>query len=124
MSKPILHHDGTYVIWSTSSDSPITTGMDRLAMAVLLAERGERTTFQILEAMEAATSYGTSFFKEDETPERDVTALHIVSVNRAGVDGTCIDGEDLHRMLFVERTDVDTIRAIVGSAFEDDEDDC
>jgi hypothetical protein len=121
MSKPVLHHGGTYVIWSTMTDSPITTGMDRLAMVALLTARGERTTFQIMEAIEAATAYGTSFFKDDDTPERDLTALHVVSVNRAGVDDTCIDGEDLLRMLFIERTDLETVGAIRGGVAEEDE---
>lgn len=69
---------------------------------------------RILEAMELAQTYGTSYVDEDGMPEKDITALDEMHCNRAGADDTRIDAERLHALLFVERAPLNEIARIVG----------
>lgn len=121
MARPILHHQGVFVQWSTVSDAPVTTGLDRDAMIAHLVARGDRSMHRILEAMELAQTYGTSFVDEDGMPEKDMTALDEMYCNRAGADETCIDAERLHELLFVERAHLTEIAKIVGRPLGEDD---
>jgi len=115
MARPILHHGGVFVHWTTVADGPITTGLDREEMIRHLVARNDRPMPLILEAMEAATAYGTSFVDDDDLPEKDMTAMDVLHCNQAGSGGSCIEAEELHRLLFVERAPLERIRTILGT---------
>jgi hypothetical protein len=122
MARPILHHQGAFVQWSTICDAPVTTGLDRDAMIAHLVARGDRPMHRILEAMELAQAYGTSYVGDDGLPEKDMTSLDEMYCNRAGAGETCIDAERLHALLFVERAPLSEIATIVGRPLGEDDD--
>jgi hypothetical protein len=114
VARPVLHHQDAYVLWSTVVDAPLTTGVTRQEMVRELLDRGDRSMPLVLEAIEMATAYGTSFV-DDDGPEKDLSALDVISGNRAGANESCIEPEELLRLLFVERAPLERIRTIVGT---------
>lgn len=122
MARPILHHQGVFVQWSTISDAPVTTGLARDAMVAHLVARNDRPMHRILEAMELAEAYGTSYVGEDGMPEKGMNSLDEMYCNRAGADESCIDAERLHELLFVDRAPLKEIARIVGKPLGEGDD--
>lgn len=98
MARPVLHHAGRYVLWTTVMDAPLTTGLDHDSMVRHLSMRESRAPERIAAAMAAATEHGSSLQRDDGTY---LPLAEILACNRAGEREAHIAPEELIRRLFI-----------------------
>lgn len=95
----VIHHDGSYAIWSLVDSRPITTGMPRAEASEALVKEGLQE-HEILEKLENARQHGSSVSGVEYYPFK--TASDVIEENCGGAFGEEVPGIQMFNHLLIE----------------------
>lgn len=101
MASVIVHHDGSYLEWSTARNKPLTTGMSRAEMrSRLIRMRHEPTVVD--SALERAERHETSW-KDERDPSLHMSIDALMAHNNAGGFDEHISPDEIVCRLLIDR---------------------